>query len=444
VWLPGSSGKDIVRAGGGLFTSQLPYYEQHNQLLNDGLTLTDVDLRGTAVPVPDYPGYAADPGTVPGVPAGAPIPPSYVNVIGSNFRVPLTWKVSAAYQHQFGNWLTLTGTLLGAWTSGNYFYVDENLVTDPAFTLSNEANRPVFVPASTITALGQTNNRNARQVTSIGRVLGLTNVGSGHELSAIFEATIRPTGKSMLQVSYTRNNSEDNTTFGCCLARTATSFTAITGDPRNISTSWGPSDLAFTNKLVLFGSLPPLAGFVLSVRYVGTSGRPFSAVVNGDINGDEVSGNDLAFIFDPDDPATPADVAEGMRAVLGNPDNVAHDYLQKNLGQIASRNGATAPWNSRVDLRLAKAFHLYKAQSIEFTVDVFNFLNLLNSDWGGLYLLPAGISTQNPVLQRIPLLNVVGFDQGTQRYRYAVNRNFGVPQKQGDPYTIQTGARYVF
>ncbi len=444
VWLPGTSGRNIVRAGGGLFTSQLPYYEQHNQLLNDGLTLTDLDLRGAAVPIPDYPGYAADPSTIPGVPAGTPIPPSYVNVIGTDFKVPLTWKLSVAYQHAFSTWLTLTGTLLGAWTSDNYYYVDENLVPSPAFTLGNEENRPVFVPASTIDALGRTNNKNALAVKSIGRVLGLTNVGSGHELTGIIEATIRPTPKSMLQVSYTRNNAEDNTTFGCCLARTSTSITAIKGDPRDISTSWGPSDLAFTNKLVIAGSLPPVVGFVLSVRYVGISGRPFSAVVNGDINGDEVNGNDLAFVFDPDDPGTPADVAAGMRKVLDNPDNVGRDYLLKNLGQIASRNGASAPWNSRVDLRLARAFHIYKSQALELTIDVFNFLNLLNSSWGGQYLLPLGISTQNPVTQRIPLLNVVGFDQATQRYRYTVNENFGVLQKQGDPYNIQIGGRYIF
>ena len=75
---------------------------------------------------------------------------------------------------------------------------------------------------------------------------------------------------------------------------------------------------------------------------------------------------------------------------------------------------------------------------------MFNFLNLLDSDWGGQYLLPTGISTQNPVLQRLPLLNVVGFDQAAQRYRYTVNRNFGVLQKQGDPYTVQLGGRYIF
>ena len=63
VWLPGNrrARTSFARAGG-LFTSQLPYYEQHNQLLNDGLMLTDVDLRGAAVPIPDYPGYAGRPG----------------------------------------------------------------------------------------------------------------------------------------------------------------------------------------------------------------------------------------------------------------------------------------------------------------------------------------------------------------------------------------------
>jgi hypothetical protein len=75
---------------------------------------------------------------------------------------------------------------------------------------------------------------------------------------------------------------------------------------------------------------------------------------------------------------------------------------------------------------------------------VFNLLNLLNDDWGGQNLLPAGISAQNPVLQRQVLLNVAGFDQATQRYRYTVNRNVGVLQQGGDPWIMQLGARYRF
>lgn len=55
------------------------------------------------------------------------------------------------------------------------------------------------------------------------------------------------------------------------------------------------------------------------MRSVSQSGRPFSLVVDGDVNGDEANGNDLAFLFDPNDPATPADVAASMRRVLANP-----------------------------------------------------------------------------------------------------------------------------
>ena len=81
---------------------------------------------------------------------------------------------------------------------------------------------------------------------------------------------------------------------------------------------------------------------------------------------------------------------------------------------------------------------------MEIGLDIFNFANLLNSGWGAEYQLPIGISNQNPVVQRVPLLNVTGFDQATRRYTYSVNENFGVLTKGGTPYQIQLSARYAF
>ena len=75
---------------------------------------------------------------------------------------------------------------------------------------------------------------------------------------------------------------------------------------------------------------------------------------------------------------------------------------------------------------------------------MFNFLNLLNDDWGGQNQLPAGISAQNPVLQRQTLLNITGFDPVTRRYGYSVNENVGVLQRGGDPWIMQLGVRYRF
>jgi len=166
--------------------------------------------------------------------------------------------------------------------------------------------------------------------------------------------------------------------------------------------------------------------------------------VNGDINGDEATSNDLAFVFDPDDPATPAAVAASMRKVLDNPRNVARGYLRENLGHIASRNGVFAPWVGRIDARFAKTIRTLRGQSMELGLDVFNVANLLNHNWGAEYDLPVGISNQNPVVQRIPLLNVVGFNQTTRQYVYTVNENFGVLQKAGNPYQMQLALRYLF
>jgi len=58
--------------------------------------------------------------------------------------------------------------------------------------------------------------------------------------------------------------------------------------------------------------------------------------------------------------------------------------------------------------------------------------------------LPIAISNQNPVVQRIPLLNVVGFNQATRQYVYTVNENFGVLAKAGTPYQMQLSVRYGF
>lgn len=53
----------------------------------------------------------------------------------------------------------------------------------------------------------------------------------------------------------------------------------------------------------------------------------------------------------------------------------------------------------------------------------------------------AGISPQNPVVNRVPPLRVVGFDAATQRYRYTVNETARVPPKAEDPCQVQVGLR---
>ncbi len=436
-------GRDLVRIGAGRFAAEPIFYLQHNQLLNDGRRIADITRTGSAVPVPDFIGYRTGTAVVPGI-GGASAPAPYVNLVGEQFETPSVWKANATWRHRIGSHLSLTGTLLATRTTSNYMYLDRNLRSTAAFTLDNEDARPVFVPATTIDAAGRTLNTNALADARLGRVLELTSTGRATSRTAIIDAAWRMTADASFDVSYTRNSARDNSTFGCCLGRTATTFTAITGDPRSLNTSWGPSDLDFRHKLVISTVLPRVWGIRVGARYVASSGRPFSAIVNGDINGDEATSNDLAFIFDPDNPSTPAAVAASMRKVLDNPHNVAREYLRANLGRIATRNGAVVPWSGRADVRFERDFATRRGQSLALSLDIFNVANLLNSSWGGEYQLPVGISNQNPVVQRVPLLNVVGFNQSTRQYTYTVNENFGVLQKAGAPYQMQLALRYRY
>ena len=432
TWDVLGDGKHLLRAGVGRFSSQPPYNVQVNHILQSGLEAVDIIQVGSAAPRADFPSYRRDINTVPGVPAGvAPSSvPAYINYFGKVFRVPTTWKYSAGYEHRVG---PLQLGVFGYYskTADNYQYFDKNMVANPFFTI--EGGRGVFVPANRITAQGRTNNADTRQFTDLGRVLELVGSSELEQKSVVLQGSLTLPRRSSLSVSYTRNSTIDNSSFNCCVAITST-FSQNRGDPRDLSGSRGPSENAFRDKYVAAFLLPAVYGFRITGSYVGTSGRPFSLVINGDVNGDGTANNDLAFVFDPNDPATPADIAAAMRRVLANPNNRARDVIQKYLGQIAPRNVGWSPFRGQTDVRVARDVNLMRGQAVELTVDIFNLENLLNKKWGGEFNLAAAQQ----------LVAVSGFNQATRTYTYRVNEQVGTAVKSGIPYQIQLGARYKF
>ena len=433
VWDATGDGRNLLRAGAGVFTAQPHYYAHVNHILNSGMEQAGIDVRGAQVPAPDYVAFRRDRSTIPGLLPGVPTA-TRVDLISPDFEVPSTAKANLSYQRRIASWLTAGTSLFYARTWDNYHYVDRNRAAQPFFTLDNELNRPIYVPASSIDAAGNTFITNAFQTQAIGRVLELVPEGSLEQKTWTVELGASPYRDAALNASYTLNSTRDNTSYNCCVAGTALN-TATAGDPRNLSSLWGRSDSDFRHKLVLFGSLPSVYGFRISARYVGSSGSPFSLVTSRDINADgSPNSNDLAFLFDPAAPGTPAAIATGMQQLMDNRASIVADYVRENLGRFAERNALYNPWQDRLDMRVAKTIRTFGGQAAELTIDVFNLPNLLNSDWGAIY--SAG-SAQN-------LLNVTGFDQATRRYRYTVNQNAGVLRKSGNPYQIQAGLAYKF
>lgn len=432
---------DVLKFGAGLFSANPITYAQVNNIQNSGTKVAAIDVtrptngNPNLVPVPDFPSYRNNPSTAPGLIAGVPTV-STINLNDPNLQVPSIFKANLSYNKiLLDGRLRLGINLLYSYTYNNYVYLDRNLVDEPYFTLANEANRGVFVPASTISAAGITDNVLGRKTQAVGRTLEFTNGAKLYGYTGIFDGEFRYFKDGYLNFSYTYNVTKDNTSYNGNVANTST-FRPIKSDPRDLS-EINFSDNQFRHKVVLFGSTPTWKGFALSGRFTGVGGTRFSLTVDADINGDFVGGpgndNDLAFVFDPNNPATPAAIKTSMEKVLNNPDNRAREYIRKSLGKIADRNGGENPFAGTIDLRLTKDFKITKKQKLTISVDVFNFANLLNKEWGRNF----NLGTQN-------LLFVTGFDQAAKQYNYRVNENVGVTQANGTPYQIQIGARYAF
>jgi len=115
------------------------------------------------------------------------------------------------------------------------------------------------------------------------------------------------------------------------------------------------------------------------------------------------------------------------------------------VGRIAPRNAIYNPMYHNIDLRLSytldnKTFKGLGKNSLELLAEVFNFGNLLNARNGAQQVVPGG----NQVLLNTLGIDPVALQQGRTQYAYRVNTNFGQTVRQGNPYQVQIGVRYLF
>ncbi|MFD2034533.1 carboxypeptidase regulatory-like domain-containing protein [Belliella marina] len=456
--------KNVLKLGFGGYSANIVHWAQLSNILQSGTQLTDLLLTGADVPTPNYPSYIQNPASVPGVPVGGQGRSPYINLIGENFEAPYTWKGNLAYRRFLTNEFYFGANAYFARTVNNYRYQDLNLSNEFAFRLQNEGNRGVYADPSQITNV----NVNAPGVVvypinpsvvnanpNLGRVLELNGDSDIWQRGIIFESGyIFPKGGSITG-SFTINRTEDNNSYNCCIARTSVT-TAIFDDPRDLQNNRGGANTDFRHKIVLFGSTPTFKNMTISARYVGQSGTPWSPLVFGDIVGDGagllINANKRAFIFNPETirntpGITPFEtlIADGMDVVLSNPDNIARGLLIDNLDNVAPRNEIYNPFWHNVDVRFTyrldhSVIPGLGKNNVEFIAEVFNFTNLLNSDWGGASTVPGS----NQILLQTLGLDPIATQQGRPQYAYRVNPTFGETVKSNAPYQVQLGLRYTF
>ncbi|MDR2064862.1 MAG: carboxypeptidase regulatory-like domain-containing protein [Prevotellaceae bacterium] len=112
-------------------------------------------------------------------------------------------------------------------------------------------------------------------------------------------------------------------------------------------------------------------------------------------------------------------------------------YLSSHKGQYAERGGVLMPWHHQLDFKFVQNFYLNvggKKNTLQFSLDIKNFLNLLNSSWG---LYKTTYST-----------NILNYSNGAYTFPKVSNEvlksTFKNYQSFTSTYSMQFSIRYIF
>jgi hypothetical protein len=468
-----------IRGGTGIFTGNIPFVWIVSQSGDNGMLQTTQGFNGTS----NTPGpFNPDPGAY--RPTTTPTPgsiiPTTIEALTPNYKFPQTWKTSLAVDSKLPLNSILTVEAIFNKDLKTSLFDNINLVPPQPLNVSGYPDNRLIYPANANT---NTNN-------SIKYINPVMSTPANNTSVFVPNGTVPPAGSSIqaANVVLMKNGSQGyyfslsaqltkqiSKGFGATIAYTksiaANLFDGSGDQPLSawqgtaISTGPNAPRLSYTSYVIpdrLMGSLSyrkeyfKHAATMITLFYNGSIGYRFSYTYSGDFNRDGVSGNDLIYI-----PADPSQIdftsftypngvtltAQQQKDIFFNYVN-QDKYLKKHKGQYAERNGAVAPWRNQVDVRFSQDIftNLLKSRNtLQFTIDIFNFGNMLNSNWGK-------VKSVNASALLVPTNQTSLVPGGTVRptFRLQTDRNHVVTETFRDnvsitsTYYMQFGLRYIF
>jgi outer membrane receptor protein involved in Fe transport len=407
-----------LRGGSGIFTGRVPTVWIVAQSGDAGLLqFTQVYETPAAnrnnpaafvTPGPFNPSVAAyRPATLPAI--GSQVP-STISAIDPDFKFPQTWKSSIALDSRLP-W-GLVGTLELIYNQDLNIAVgrNPNLVDPQPLNVAGYAdNRPIYpaavtdkflyplTPATAATAPSTPVRRGNAAGTQAFNPVVLDNASGGYYFSATARLDKQFTRNFSASVAYTRSQAKNLYDGSGDQLLNTWSLTQITNNS-NIP------ELGYAGYIVPDRVIAALSyrkeylkhlGTTFSLFFEGSSAGRFSYTYTSDFNRDGQT-NDLIYVPKDASEITFVDqtYGSGSSAVTYTAKQQSDlffrymeqdKYLSSRRGKYAERNGATLPWRNQVDVKLVQDLFTNvggKRNTVQFTLDVFNFGNLLNSNWG--------------------------------------------------------------
>jgi outer membrane receptor for ferrienterochelin and colicin len=467
-----------LRGGTGVFTGRVPTVWIVAQSGDAGLlqfTQTYVGQANTPGP------FQIDPYLPATQPAAGTQVPSIISATDPEFRFPQTWKTNLAADARLP-WGVI-GTFEGIFNKDLNIAKGENvnLVDPQPLNVSGYPDnrmiypdpiRNKFINPLTSATFNATTNPNPNTPVPNGDVRGtqafnpvvLSNGNEGYYWSLTGRLEKQFDKGLGAMIAYTQSQSKvlyDGS--GDQLLNTW-SLTQIVNEANN-------PELSYANYVVpsrFIGALSYrkewLKNFATSIAlfYEGSISGRYSYTYSSDFNRDGQT-NDLIYV-----PASPSEITFATltttQVINGVSTSVTYtpqqqsdmffafieqdDYLKTRKGQYAERNGAKFPWRNQLDLKFSQDIFTNIAgrkNTLQFTLDIFNFGNLLNKDWGifkqinsSAILAPANTAALVPGGTVVPTFRMATIGG------VPVSETFRDNNSITSTYYMQFGLRYIF
>lgn len=439
-----------VRGGSGLFLSRLPYVLISNQLGNNGVNIGLINATGSAAL--NFP-FTTDPSKyTPSNTDVSSLRGYNVNYGDPNLRFPQIWKSNLAIDKKLGKGYIIT--LEGIYNKNINMlnYVDVNLKRTNAILGGNDG-RDIY-PALDLSGTAASTARFINSGIGNAFVLTNNNVGYSYSLTVKLEKSFNKNFGGL--IAYTHAKATDLSS----VASTVNANTPSIYGVNYLREGYSDNDLrhrfmGYINYRLNYGG--KFGGATtFSLGLVAASGFKLSYIVSNDLNGDgqindliyvPAEGNNLVF-QDYSVGTTTFTAAQQSEAFSSYID--ANPYLKNRRGQFAERNGAQAPWLTRLDFAIEQDLFILLGKSerrntIRLRADFLNFGNLLNNAWGAGWVS----TTPQPLNYRGRNSNGEAIfrlaTQVTSDNRTILLRDSFVRSKTiNDVYQIQLGVRYIF
>lgn len=436
----------VVRGGLGIFTSRIPFVWPGAMYNNNGLTqgavfLEDVPFKGDINDQYTNPNFS--------------VPSGDLNLFVEDFKYPQVFRSNLGLDFKLPGDIqtTLEGIYTNTINNVNYANINSSLEGVQSFT-------------------GTPDTRNRYTRSSIDPTYRAIYVGYNTGLGYTYTLTTQ----------FAKNFDWDRDRLSLMLAYTyGDAFAVSEGTSSQNSSQWrgqvsidgrnspvyGRSDFAGGHRLIgsasytHFWSEDKINATTISLFMDGHSGIPYSYVVGGsgarnfnNETGSTSRNRSLVYIPVSQDDIVLVDVTDSEGNVTFSAEDqwselnafIEDDpYLSKNRGSYAGKNSNFAPWETILDLAVRQDFGVQvgdNSHRIQISFDVFNFLNLINSDWGVRYQIPGSFSYYE-------LLNFQGFESGTLTPTYTYNRGAEVKSSFNfndfsSRWRARLGFRYIF